>query len=1378
MKTKFISFILITAAYFNLMGQINLKTEEVAGRKYSLTFTNSIPFDLAKENNISSIRFYGFLDESRPGEFILPSKDIFINIPVNSKPNVNLQQIKTSSINALPELNPVVERIDDSTKIYSDAKNLVIKKENQLIELRGYLWIGDQYCIHIKVHPYYYDFEKRATIKIEEFKIDMVFGNSLSVIENSGIIKSEIVVNQNFHFQGSKKRDIGNKTNSDDWIDYSKTYLKIGTAKDAIYRISKQDLLSAAVPANSLNPKSFKMYWKGSEIPILVSGEQDNQFDDNDYIEFVGRKNYGDEDYRVAADFNEPYNEYINRYSDTTIYWLTWDGTDGLRTPTSLTVSGTTSDTLDYYDELLHFEQNPWYDFSMGGSSIRREFPFIYENETWNWWGQNVGTKSNGFTVSDLYPGKPAHAYVKLQSWSTNQSANAHLLHLKINSETTAYDSGYIDKYVVKILHAAFTSSSLKNGSNSLKIISEPTLSDPNRCFGDWWEIEYPRYLKVNNDSLLFAYRSLASPIFTNVKLTNVQSGNISLYKFFENYKNIKVNNFNRNGNVISFADTVRPGQKYIITSDAKIKSPKIYNIKQFVNLRNSSNQADYILLTHPIFMNEAQNYLSFIESNYNVTTKLINVYDIYDEFNFGFFAPEPIKDFLISTSINWQTPAPKNVFIVGRANYDFHGYKTTYLNTPVEPNLVPSFGVPVSDNWFVIWDSTGAAIPQMNIGRVPARTLEEFQHYFTKHQNYISNNFDVWNKKYLFFTGGNFTNPSQLDRLKAVNDFVADNYVKPPPIGGIATHFYKTANPVTNFGPYSPEEIQQTLSDGGVFISYLGHSGTQTWDNSITDPSQLNNDTGRNPLISDFGCSTAKFAEPDITSFSELFVNGLNGQAIAYVGNSSLGYESTALTYPRFFYGKILRDSVFNTGDAHRLSKIQMLNEISASGTYEVFSYTNTLVGDPIINLPIPPKPNFTIESDGISFVPSIPTDINDSLMVIIKYANLGRVISDSLEIKVEDFYQTALNSVNSFKRVIPLNYDEFSIAIPIKDLPGEHILKISLDVANKIDELYETDNSIELSYNVLTGSIRTTNIYENSNWIGNEITFLNPSANPSINDFEIELSFDKNFETSIVQTVPFDTFYTNHSLSQEYQNKKFWMRAKLPNSNKNSITQGFYSEGSKGFILNDSIGFSNATSERLKITSEGVVLDSNKIVLEIISKGYWAGNSANINLNDENQIPENTLVGQHVCLFDAETFEFLEYKLFDIRGNPPGIVEAYITFLDTLSSNYLVAIAICSDADITNATLKSKIKEFGSVYVDSLGISSFSSWAILGRKGAAPGSVPEAFNFGRNGAAIIDSTITSLNSSGILITEPIGPSSEWNTLNIDIETTWKFFN
>jgi hypothetical protein len=1014
--------LIITSLYFSntIYSQVILLDENITGNKYELVFSNEIPYVINKIENQSVIEFSNYLDEGKSGKFILPQKEFFITIPPNTTPKIKVNFPVKKFLSAIPKVNPEVKLLDDSTVVYYDTKPILNDVTNIFYNVNGYLWIGNHYCIHITVNLFQFDSYQRGVIKNEQILIEFEFADIIKSV-NRNNDKNKIFANNFLFTDANSQYQKYTNVQNDEWIDYSKTYLKIGTAEDAIYRISKQDLSTLGVSTNSLDPRTFKLYSKGIEIPIYVEGETDGSFDSNDFIEFIGRKNYGDPAYRELAEPDEPYKEYMNIYSDTTIYWLTWDGATGNRIDTEVSADGPIIDTTDYYDELIHVEQQNFYDYSLSGGDVRRETPDILENETWIWWGQGVGTRNFSFQVSDLYPNLPSKAFVKVQSYASGFSSNAHNLYLQINSDPSIFSEVTIDKYDVVLLNHQFSSNLLTEGSNTLKLISTDVGNFPNTIAGDWWEIEYPRYLNIDSDSLLFAYRSLTTEKNTVLKVSNVNTTQLSFYKLSSSGNNSKITNYQINGSTITLDDKIKPNDIYILTSVAKIGKPKFFYKKNFINLRDYNDQVDYVLITHPIFLNNAGNYAAFIEKNYNVSTLIVDVNDIYDEFNYGFFAAEPIKDFLKITNDLWSEPYPRYVFIVGKANYDFHGYKTTYQNTPAEPCLVPSFGVPVSDNWFVIWDSTGAKIPQLNIGRLPARSVEEFQHYFEKHQNYVAKDFDDWNKRYLSFTGGNFTDPSQIARLKAANDYVINQYINPAPIGGISTHFYKTSAPVSNFGPYTPDEIQTALDRGGVFISYIGHSGTQTWDNSITDPTQLNNNVGRNPMITDFGCSTAKFAEPDVTSFSELFVNGLNGQAITYIGNSSLGFESTAVTFPKIFYGKILGDSVYNIGDAHRLAKIEMLNEVSAFGAYSLFSLTNNIVGDPIINLDIPNKPNFTIENENVELIPLIPTDNLDSIEIQIEYSNLGLVTNDTMKILIEDIYQDGINDSYIFNNPVP---------------------------------------------------------------------------------------------------------------------------------------------------------------------------------------------------------------------------------------------------------------------------------------------------------------------------------------------------------------------
>ncbi|MBK8663939.1 MAG: hypothetical protein IPN18_19945 [Ignavibacteriales bacterium] len=67
--------------------------------------------------------------------------------------------------------------------------------------------------------------------------------------------------------------------------------------------------------------------------------------------------------------------------------------------------------------------------------------------------------------------------------------------------------------------------------------------------------------------------------------------------------------------------------------------------------------------------------------------------------------------------------------------------------------------------------------------------------------------------------------------------------------------------------------------------------------------PSQLLNTANKGSILTDFGCSTGKFGEPDVDCFAEQFLLYPTGQPIAYISNSSLGFTSTEALPPIFLF-------------------------------------------------------------------------------------------------------------------------------------------------------------------------------------------------------------------------------------------------------------------------------------------------------------------------------------------------------------------------------------------------------------------------------------------------------------------------------------------
>ena len=146
------------------------------------------------------------------------------------------------------------------------------------------------------------------------------------------------------------------------WITPNKAYLKMYVAEDGIYRINKSDFTNSGINTASIDPRTVKVYFKGNQIPIYFFGEQDGVFNDNDYFDFYGQRNYGGNtiSYKESGSTNIPdytTNEYYNLYSDTSIYWVGWDGANGLRF-TDYNNSSTVPYSLNYFYSPLQFEKD------------------------------------------------------------------------------------------------------------------------------------------------------------------------------------------------------------------------------------------------------------------------------------------------------------------------------------------------------------------------------------------------------------------------------------------------------------------------------------------------------------------------------------------------------------------------------------------------------------------------------------------------------------------------------------------------------------------------------------------------------------------------------------------------------------------------------------------------------------------------------------------------------------------------------------------------------------------------------------------------------------------------------------------------------------
>lgn len=1328
-----------------------------------------------KKGNYTQRDYYEFTDESSPGELKLPHLLVILALPPDSKPKFKIVgKISHKEKFILLTTNSRVHLDDKGSLSYEeqDLTNIVSSSPKSIIHVKGFFYLRGIYCVALNINPCIYDENTNSLEFINELQVNVDYGNT-NYIRNQNYETrlsdydknlNDIILNCAMIPEFKSNKSLTSDSLYD-WIDFNSTYLKVGTTNDGIYRIFKQDLENLGVNTSQINPNTFKLFLKGKEIPIFVYGEEDNTFNDTDYVEFYGTKNYADGDYRVVNEHNKPYSEYIDRYSDTTIYWLTWDGDPGLRIDTlSYNLVGV-QDTVTYYTNISHYEQNNFFDYSTRSVVTWQNPEWIYI-ESWIWGIQDVGTIDQPFFISDLVSNQPAKAFWRVQSRASDLPGekNAHNLGLSINDYPTVYDSGFIDKYEQKILLAEFSSDLLQTGQNFLKTHSFPIENaNINEVFIDWYEVEYPRYLSLVNDSLKFKFNQSLSGSSKILKLTNAPATGHILYKI--KGRNRRLTNFIRNADNLYFSDTLNTGEEFFITDANKVRSPKFYYTKKFENLIDPNIQADYILISHPVLFSAVNSYLEFMQQNYSVNAKYINVLDIYDQFNYGFFSPEPIKEFLKQANQYWSDPKPSYLFLVGEANYDYHNYKQI---SPYVDNIVPSFGHPVSDCWFAIWDSV-SFIPQMYVGRLPAKNTAEVIHYLNKHTKYVLDPYNIWNKSFFLLSGGS----NEYEKLagKNINDNLRINYIQNFPAGGYVGQLYATENPRTNFGPFPQEYIDSVFNNGGTVVSYIGHSGTKIWDNGIEDVNDLKNKYNKYPLINDFGCSTGKFAEFDITSFSEEFVNGLDGDAIAYQGNSCLGFTSTSYTFPQLYFQKLLKEKKYNVGLVHLSAKIKLLEDYGYSETNKLFVLCNTLIGDPLLTLKIPTKPNLVLESSDVK-IPSYLDDNLDSISIEIKYRNLGIVDSSQFNIRIEDRLNNQLIFESVIRNDIPLNDKTLNVNIPVKNKSGQHNLKITLDEFNEVDELYENDNSVNVQFVVLTTSVRAI-VADSLKIIDNEtLTFLNSVKKPSTDSILVRISSNPDFIGGTLYRIKFDTLKTPFTFTNLVSGQRYWYRTSFT-----TTPQTIFERNS--FIYNDSIKYNFAFVDSNSVDgfqfqdmgykNNAIRLNDRFIPLIITSAGFEPGGIAKISLDGIDYAENSQGCGHHIVVIDEATLQYEEYRWFNY-WNDPNNYEAYYNYLSAIPEGKLVAISIGGDCGGYNISqeLKDILHQFGSVYIDSVGWGS--SWILLGKKNAPQGSVPEAFS--TSGPVEFDTTFFSKTLSGWFETSRIINSRNWKSLNVEVDS------
>ncbi|MBI5472950.1 MAG: hypothetical protein HY961_11450 [Ignavibacteriae bacterium] len=830
------------------------------------------------------------------------------------------------------------------------------------------------------------------------------------------------------------------------WFQLGVQYLKAGIVSDGWVKLSYAEMQSAGVNLTGVDLSTLKLFQRGYQLPIVV--RQDTS------VEFYARRNYGD-------------STYIDYYTDTSACWLTWGGSQGLRFESSST-TGTPTLTITSSVHTLHVETNTNFFYSASTTELvdNRDVP----GEGWFWVNLDVNAESAfSFTLDSLDFASPTST-VRARFWGTSYVAPPstpyqHRASVWVNDSLAG--EFLFSQREGGVFAASIPTAWLKVGSNSLRVRNVNTGNSGSFYF-DWFEIDYPRKLRAISNQLLFQSPTLAGTTTAAFVVSNFADSQIEVYDLTTRriITNVSVSGDSSSGFTATFKDTVSGMRTYVVTCASGARSVASLRRKSFTNIRQLSAGADYIIITHKNFRSQADQLAAHRHALNGVRTVVIDVDDIYDEFNYGAKNGTKIKTFLRYARDNWLAPAPAYLLFFGDASFDLR----YYFSNSIKKDFIPAYGCPSSDNWYTCFIDTLPFIPSMYVGRIPAEDATVAQSVVNKIIAYDAYTLGDWNKRFLYITGG--VTPVEQSQFNYLAELSIADYIVPPPLGGVPLRVYKATSGIVD-GDYK-RLLMNHFKEGVNFVAFTGHSGGRVWSVDSGKPSEWENTNGRLPFIAAVSCNIGGFYASANNVLAEDFLNAENRGAIAAWASASLGYATYGSALTNYLLSNAIRDSVREFGKLTTNARYRLWFETGSGSTTVAMVNLNPLIGDPLSAFALPKKPDIAVASTDFSFSTMTPTPADSTITARIMLHNYGLVPPETLAVTVSDIFdgRTTLLLNNTKLRKIR-SLDSVFVQLHVSDEIGLHTLSTTLDPLNRINEVNELNNIASRDHTVFTNTL-----------------------------------------------------------------------------------------------------------------------------------------------------------------------------------------------------------------------------------------------------------------------------------------------------------------
>ena len=689
--------------------------------------------------------------------------------------------------------------------------------------------------IPIVVAPYQFNPVTRDLIFNSKLivRVDFNEQNNLNFVKLNDATTDEIlkssVVNPEVAGSFSGKITVGDSplSQEDYWYNPNKNHFKIYVKEKNVYRLTYEELVASGVPLGSnTSIDKLEMFNDGLPVPIEVFDNNiDLLFNAGDYLQFVG--------FPASP---SPFCT-LNIYNLTNVYWFSYQSDS---TGMQYKKMPAWSDfSRSYFNNLttIHYEKDSLYERLGYAPNISRDFWFWDKASSRD---QQVSYKFVHYF--EQFPGwSTDSAYIRLkvalQGMSTSSLCTSdHKAYIRINQKNIgeAIWDGQNNIIFDKKFYASPDSIPIYPGNElSVEVRGDLCTVIDDEIRINWIEFEYWR-----GNSAFGKYFNFINYDTDGVNRYGIFNWEGSDMRIYVPSKD-KMMYLPDPGAYQQFVDTMQTKTEYFLAASDYYASVDSIVADVSSDLRNLSNGADYIIITHNKFTDIANQLAAFRQNNFpdenipNPRIKVVDVQQIYDEFTFGLLAPESLKEFIKYAFENWNSPAPLYVVLLGDMSYDYRAILATS-----RPNFIPSipifaglsrYGQAASDNQFVAVVGSDIA-PDLAIGRLSIETVEEGNVLLQKLINYPDDATKPWKQNVLLLASGLSLQDELQFGFNNASLFLGNNYVIPQ--GFTASYVFRFPSQPEH-EPYQGEgpKIREEINKGAALVNYYGHGGGFQWD-------------------------------------------------------------------------------------------------------------------------------------------------------------------------------------------------------------------------------------------------------------------------------------------------------------------------------------------------------------------------------------------------------------------------------------------------------------------------------------------------------------------------------------------------------------------